>query len=114
MGLGQLWRKFFPTAADPAAKQAKAPAKLPPYHAVMVAPTPECCDVARNTVEHPILSRTSPRLPLPGCTMPTKCVCKFRKREDRRVGERRFFGLAGNSFWSMSGSDKRQRPDRRG
>ncbi len=107
MGFGQLLQKLLSRGDG-----AKAVA-LPPYHAVTVAPTLECCAAARATAEHPILSRSAPRLPLPGCSMPSECRCRFRKRNDRRSGERRFFGAGGQNQWSLKDVNKRKRTDRR-
>ena len=89
------------------------PAALPPYHAVTVTAPLECCAAAKATIEHPILSRAKPQLPLPGCTMPEECACRFRKRNDRRRGERRFFGADNQNQWSLKEVNKRRRPDRR-
>ena len=106
MGLSDFWKKMI------SGRESAKPA-LPPYHAVTVAPTLECCAAARATKERPILSRTSPRLPLPGCTMPNECTCRFRKRTDRRSGERRFFGSSEQSQWSLKDINKRKRSERR-
>ena len=69
----------------------------------------ECCDAAKATMEHPILLSSAPSLPLPDCSMPDECVCRFRVWPDRRIGERRFTGAANGS----PDSDLRARPDRR-
>ena len=107
MGFSQLWQKLLSRG------DSTKVTPLPPYHAVSVAATLECCAAARATTEHPILSRSAPRLPLPGCTMRSECRCRFRKRSDRRSGERRFFGGAGQNQWSLKGIDKRKRQERR-
>lgn len=60
------------------------------YAALIVRSTGQCCDAALATVDHPILRKDRPLLPLPGCTMPSLCICRFRERRDRRIGERRF------------------------
>lgn len=112
MDFSQLWQKFLSQTLG-GAQRVKVPPALPPYHAVTVAPTLECCAAARATVAQPILSRSAPRLPLPSCTMPDDCVCRFRKRADRRIGERRFFGASGQNQWSFRDTNKRRRPDRR-
>ena len=65
------------------------------YNAVTVAPVTHCCAAARATLQHPILVRQLPRLPLPGCTMPDACRCELREWSDRRIGERRIPADAG-------------------
>ena len=64
MDFSQLWQKFLSQTLG-AAQRTRALPVLPPYHAVTVAPTLECCAAARPLVAQPILSRTAPRLPLP-------------------------------------------------
>ena len=108
MGIRQLLQKMLPHG-----RKSDKPADLPPYHAVTVTAPIECCAAARATIERPILSRTRPRLPLPGCTMREECTCRFRKRTDRRSGERRFFGADGSNQWSLKEGNKRLRSDRR-
>ena len=104
--------KYLQRLMSGSAKDEK-PAALPPYHAVTVTASLVCCAAARATLEHPILSRSKPRLPLPDCSMPKECECRFRKRNDRRGGERRFFGMGGQSQWSLKEGNKRVRADRR-
>ena len=60
-----------------------------PYAAVTVTTTTVCCEAARATHEQPLLLSSCPRLPLPGCSMPEDCICRFRHWPDRRIGERR-------------------------
>ena len=60
------------------------------FAAVTVARVSDCCEAARDTTDHPILLSSQPKLPLPGCTMPDRCVCRFRVWPDRRIGDRRF------------------------
>jgi hypothetical protein len=108
VGIKQLLQKVLPGR-----RKDDKPAELPPYHAVTVTAPIECCAAARATIEHPILSRSKPRLPLPGCTMREECNCRFRKRNDRRSGERRFFGAGAGNQWSLKEGNKRNRSDRR-
>lgn len=70
-------------------KAPKSP-KAEAYTALIVRSTAQCCDAALDTLDHPIFKKNRPALPLPGCTMPLLCVCRFRERPDRRIGERRF------------------------
>ena len=65
------------------------------FAAVTVARTTDCCDAAKDTTEHPLLLSSQPTLPLPGCSMPERCVCRFRMWPDRRIGDRRFSGGTG-------------------
>lgn len=74
-----------PSATDTAPN----PGVLSPYAAVTVTTTATCCEAARATQARPILWSAQPKLPLPGCTMADRCVCRFRHWPDRRIGERR-------------------------
>ncbi len=78
-------------ADGPAAARSRAsrPATDFPYAAVTVTTTTVYCQAARDTQAHPILRDDQPSLPLPDCSMPEKCVCRFRRWPDRRIGERR-------------------------
>lgn len=58
------------------------------------------------------LSREAPMLPLPACTMPDSCRCRFRKYNDRRQGDRRLFGSEPDRRW-YAGEERRRLPGRR-
>ena len=63
-----------------------------PFHAVSVLVTGSCCQEARKLAGERFLSRNAPPLPLPNCTMPEACACRFKKHIDRRHHDRRAFG----------------------
>ena len=81
------------------------------FAAVTVARVSDCCEAARDTTEHPILLSSQPKLPLPNCTMPDRCVCRFRVWPDRRIGDRRFRGapMEGSSSEDQRHKDRRRR-----
>ena len=82
------------------------------FRAVSIAPNLICCAAAMRATDRRHLPRDAPRLPLAACTMPTKCLCKFRKNADRRNGDRRRFGATETNRW-FAGPDNRQRGCRR-
>ena len=82
------------------------------FRAVEIAPSIICCAAAIHVTGKPYLMREAPRLPLYGCTMPTKCSCKFRKNADRRDSDRRLFGSTETNRW-FAGVDGRTRRGRR-
>ena len=81
-----------------------------PYHAVSVFVTGKCCQEARTKAGDRILSRNAPPLPLPGCTMPGECGCRFKKHIDRRHHDRRAWGS--EQRW-YAGQDRRSPGGRR-
>jgi hypothetical protein len=81
------------------------------FAAVTVARVTDCCEAARDTTEHPILLSSQPRLPLPNCSMPERCVCRFRVWPDRRIGDRRLKGVPADEPLS---DGKRKQERRRG
>jgi hypothetical protein len=69
-----------------------------PYRAVSVIPTRASCPAAVAIMHTRFLISEAPTLPLPMCTWPLSCTCKFRTHEDRRATERRGdAGEAGNA-----------------
>jgi hypothetical protein len=78
MKLSDLLSRVLPAGRDSGA-----------FAAVTVARVTECCEAARDTTDHPILLSSQPKLPLPNCSMPDRCVCRFRVWPDRRIGDRR-------------------------
>jgi hypothetical protein len=82
------------------------------FRAVEIEPSSACCAAAMQAKGRPYLMRGAPRLPLYGCTMPTKCSCKFRKNADRRDSDRRLFGATETNRWFV-GPDNRNRGGRR-
>jgi hypothetical protein len=101
------------TREVPAAKsKATALKTVNNYRAVSVVPGMRCCQDAKVSVRIPHLLRDAPRLPLPNCTMPTSCACRFKKVPDRRDGDRRMFADSETGRW-FSGQEQRARRDRR-
>jgi hypothetical protein len=96
--------------ATKAIGQPATPAK--DYRAVSIVPGIKCCSVAKDEVGKPHLVREAPRLPLVSCTMPTNCLCKFKKVSDRRDGDRRLLGEADTGRW-FAGTENRKRTGRR-
>jgi hypothetical protein len=84
----------------------KRPNSTGDFRAVQIAPSIMCCAEAVRATGRSYLMREAPRLPLYGCTMPTKCACKFRKNADRRDSDRRLFGGTETNRWFV-GVDSR-------
>ena len=59
------------------------------FHAVEIHCKAEPCAAARAARGQRYLSSEAPRLPLEGCTQPTRCQCAYNHRSDRRGGPRR-------------------------
>jgi hypothetical protein len=76
------------------------------YGSVAVVPGIKCCTIAKTTLGKRFLYGEAPRLPLPQCTMPTNCSCRFKKASDRRDSERRQIGVSETGRW-FAGTDKR-------
>jgi hypothetical protein len=109
--LGRISREQPAKKTTPAVKPQRAP-DAGDFRSVTVAPSILCCLAAARAAGTPHLLREAPRLPLQGCTMPSECSCKFRKKVDRREGDRRLFGSAATNRWFV-GQDNRQRRSRR-
>jgi|SRR5579859_147573 len=82
------------------------------FRAVSITPSIMCCAAATQTTGRLYLLREAPRLPLEACTVAANCSCKFRKRLDRREGDRRLFGASETNRW-FAGTDNRKRGGRR-
>jgi len=109
--LGKISREHPANKPTPVAR-AKQPNSTGDFRAVEIAPSIICCEAATRVMGKPYLMRQAPRLPLYGCTMPTKCSCKFRKNADRRDSDRRLFGSAETNRW-FAGVDSRTLRGRR-
>jgi hypothetical protein len=100
-------------ARKPAPGAKREPAKAGgDYRAVSLAPNIECGSAAKTVAGRRYLLREAPRLPLPDCTMPTKCSCQYRKHADRRDGDRRLFGTLESGRW-FPGTERRKGGRRR-
>jgi hypothetical protein len=54
------------------------------YRAISVMGAAACCPSASAIMGRRMLESRAPKLPLPGCTMPLACRCRFQKHADRR------------------------------
>jgi hypothetical protein len=97
--------------AQPQAAASAAP-NLHPWHAVSVAPGLMSCPSARKLRGIRFLSRRAPSIPLPACTNPKECTCRFQKHNDRRHGDRRLFGVERDDRF-FSGVERRRSSGRR-
>lgn len=67
------------------------------FHAVEIRCSSSGCLAARSLAGQRFLSRANPpQLPLPGCTQPNRCTCRYLHHDDRREEARRESD-AGNS-----------------
>jgi hypothetical protein len=83
------------------------------FTAVSVKSTSACCAASKGLEGHRILTSRAPSLPLPNCTMPERCACKFVKHPDRRSDEcRRLDDTFERSAW-YAGSERRKGRNRR-
>ena len=58
------------------------------YAAVSIVTTGDCCELVKALSGVKILAAEAPLvLPLPDCTMPEQCRCRYKKYPDRRSGE---------------------------
>jgi hypothetical protein len=90
------------------------PQALGKFPAVIIATGANCCGAVSVLEEMRILATHAPRLPLPNCTMPAECRCRFKKFFDRREDEegRRFRYGQERGAW-YSGAQKRKSKGRR-
>ena len=109
--LGKISRERPAKTPKPIAKH-KVANSASDFRAVEIAPSIMSCSAAMQATGRSYLLREAPRLPLTGCTMPTKCLCKFRKNADRRDSDRRLFGATETNRWFV-GVECRQREGRR-
>jgi hypothetical protein len=84
------------------------------YPAVAVITGSNCCPAVKSIKSTKKLAAEIPSLPLPDCTMPQQCQCRFKKYADRRSDDedRRMFGASERSVW-YSGEQRRKLPTRR-
>lgn len=84
------------------------------FPAVMIAMPLKCCSAVDALDGTRILAIHAPTLPMPNCTMPDKCRCKFQKYRDRRDDDqgRRFRYGQESAAW-YSGAQRRKARGRR-
>ncbi len=90
-----------------------AVAKRTRWNAASIAPTQGACEAARAIKGLRFLSDEAPTLPLPACTSPATCECKFKKYEDRRSEPRRADGMGGRGQLATGPADRRHKRGRR-
>jgi hypothetical protein len=80
-----------------AQKTAGAPSR---YQAIAIYRGMVACDHAKKFSEHRFLAKDAPTLPLAGCTMGSRCQCRYLKYKDRRGTQRRLvdFGAPARLF----------------
>ena len=86
------------------------PAKYP---AVSLLTSRSCCAAVKALAGSKILATAAPNLPLPDCSMPGQCRCKFQKYSDRRDEDNRRFQFASERSAWYSGSQRRKSSGRR-
>ena len=81
------------------------------FPAVTVAMPAKCCEAVSALDGLKILASHAPKLPMPNCTMPDKCRCKFQKYADRREDEqgRRFRYGQERGAWYAGGQRRKSR-----
>lgn len=92
----------------------KRPAAAPrPFQAISIYRGVDACTPAKRFSDYRFLAKDAPQLPLPGCSMPAGCQCKYLKHKDRRTESRRLsdFGATRRGFFA--GQDRRMRQGRR-
>jgi len=84
------------------------------FSAVTVEPASPCCEAARQARGQKVLATHAPRLPLPDCSMPEHCACRYQKHPDRRAGgeDRRVHGLWQPGIWREN-AERRLKKGRR-
>lgn len=83
------------------------------YPAVALVASRGSCAAVKGLAGSKILATAAPSLPLPDCSMPGRCRCKFQKYADRRdEDDRRFQFASERSAW-YSGSQRRTSGGRR-
>ena len=87
------------------------PKKFP---AVTIASPENCCGAVSALEGVRILAENAPALPLPNCTMPKLCRCRFKKYVDRREDEQgRRFNYGGERSAWYAGAQRRKLRGRR-
>ena len=80
------------------------------YPAVTIVTGTNCCGAVRALEGMRILAIQAPALPMPNCTMPADCRCRFKKYVDRREDEQgRRFQFGGERAWYAGGQRRKSR-----
>jgi hypothetical protein len=83
------------------------------YHCVEVRTATPACAAVRHFGHTRFLSREAPILPVSGCTVPTKCTCRYIHHDDRREDDRRNRFGRGSSGPPAIVGERRSKTDRR-
>ena len=83
------------------------------YPAVALVASRGCCAAVKGLAGSKILAAAAPNLPLPDCSMPAQCRCKFQKYSDRRDEDNRRFQFASERSAWYSGGQRRRSGGRR-
>jgi len=88
-----------------------AMAQTKKFAAVTIAAPARCCEAVSSLEGKRILAADAPSLPMPDCTMPKQCRCKFQKYVDRREDEqgRRFLFGQERAAWYSGGQRRKSR-----
>jgi hypothetical protein len=103
---------FAKPAPPPAPAVHRPAASGPDFRGVIISSSATCCAAARDSAGTRWLMRNAPRLPLPECSIPEGCQCKFKKVSDRRGSDRRLLGGTAMNRW-YGGTEHRQHRGRR-
>lgn len=81
------------------------------FAAVTIATPSRCCDAVSALEAVKILANYAPPLPVPNCTMPDQCRCRFQKYTDRRDEDkdRRFSYGQERAAWYAGGQRRKTR-----
>jgi len=81
------------------------------FPAVTIAKPSKCCEAVGALEGKRILASQAPKLPMPDCTMPDRCRCRFQKYSDRREDEqgRRFLFGQDRVAWHAGGQRRKSR-----
>jgi len=81
------------------------------FPAVAIVMPQSCCGAVSALEGVRILAEHAPRLPMPNCTMPNTCRCRFKKFIDRRDDEqgRRFRFGSERATWYAGGQRRKSR-----
>jgi hypothetical protein len=83
------------------------------FSAVSVLCGAESCPASKGLKRQVLLASAAPTLPLPTCSIPYRCRCRFQKLADRRSEDgRRLEGTLERSVW-YSGEERRGKRERR-
>lgn len=81
----RLLEKIFNRWVSPSGSRGVTLRSDNPYQAVSVAPNRASCTAAIAIRHQRFLVAEAPTLPLPLCTWPSSCTCRFETHEDRRT-----------------------------